>query len=106
MGRCLLRVPGPLLLVELARDVHRDPSSVSVLAQRLAERRLLREQRDPYDRRPLRFVATPEGRCAVREAPAVTRAALASVVATWPAERVRAATDLLTGLATALPTQR
>ena len=104
--RCLVDAPGALSLLELARRVHRDPSTVSVLTHRLAGRRLVRKERDPHDGRRLGIAVTREGRRAVREAPDVAREALSGVVATWTAGQARAATELVDGLTAALLADR
>ena len=102
--RCLAAAPGPLSLAALAACVQRDASSVSVLVQRLRIRRLVQRKSDPQDSRRLRLSVTPAGRRVAQESPDGTGSALAHAVAAWPADRRRAALDLLTRITEVLAT--
>ena len=82
--------------------MHRDVSSVSVLVQRLHERRFVQKRPDPVDQRRLLLSATPRGRRLVQDAPDGAHMAPAVALADWPADRVQDATDLLRQLAAAL----
>jgi DNA-binding MarR family transcriptional regulator len=56
-------------LAELAERTHTDPSSVSVVVQRLVERGLVSRTPAPDDRRRTELAATPAGRALLRRAP-------------------------------------
>jgi DNA-binding MarR family transcriptional regulator len=55
-------------------------SSVSVVAQRLVDRGLLRRRQSAEDRRRVELTATPRGRALLRKAPEVAQAGLAAAV--------------------------
>jgi DNA-binding MarR family transcriptional regulator len=57
-------------LTELAERTHTDPSSVSVVVQRLVERGLVTRTAAPNDRRRTELAATAAGRALLRRTPA------------------------------------
>jgi MarR family transcriptional regulator, organic hydroperoxide resistance regulator len=64
-----LRDRGPCSLGELADCTETDPSSVSVVVQKLEEKRLLVKRASKEDRRRLEIRLTPAGRRLARAAP-------------------------------------
>ena len=104
--RCLAEAPGPLSLSAVADCIHRDASSVCVVAHRLSVRRLVQKRSDPEDRRRVLLSTTAKGRRAAEETPDGAGDALARAVAAAPLEQVRTATALLGQLAAALPALR
>jgi DNA-binding MarR family transcriptional regulator len=59
----------PISMNELSRRTHTHQSSVSVVVQRLVEKRLVRRQRSPADRRQLELQLTAAGLRKLRMAP-------------------------------------
>jgi DNA-binding MarR family transcriptional regulator len=68
-------------LAELAERTHTDPSSASVVVQRLVERGLVARREAAYDRRRIELDITAAGRTLLRRAPAGTSDRLAAAAA-------------------------
>lgn len=68
-------------LAELAERTHTDPSSASVVVQRLVERGLVARTPADADRRRIALAITPAGRALVRRAPETTHERVAHAVA-------------------------
>lgn len=83
----LAQAPG-LSLGELAARTHTDPSSVSVVAQRLVARGLVARRKAATDARRLELSLTARGRTLLRRAPGVAQDRLvAAIDALSPARR-------------------
>ena len=101
---CLYAAEGPVSLGDLARRLHRDPSSACVTVNRLVTRRLVQKRRPREDQRRTLLSLTPAGRRWTARTPDRALAVLAQVLGRWPQPQVRAATALLAELAEAITT--
>jgi DNA-binding MarR family transcriptional regulator len=89
-------------LAELAERTHTDPSSASVVVQRLVERRLVARTEAPGDRRRTEIALTAAGRALLARAPASARARFADALGTLGDRQARALARGLAALARAL----
>jgi DNA-binding MarR family transcriptional regulator len=93
---------GPLSVNELAERTHTHQSSVSVVAQRLVEKRLAQKRASPRDRRQVQLSATAKGKTLVARHPnAVQDRLIEALEALAPTERQQLAALLgrvVTGL--------
>lgn len=99
--RLIGRFPG-IRPGRLAEIMHVHPSTVSGLLARLERRGLVDRRTDPRDRRRVHVGLTARGRQHDTPAVGTIEAAVQAVLATFPAERVAAARDVLGALAVAL----
>ena len=102
---CLDEAGRPVSLSDLAARLHRDPSSVCVTVSRLVTRRLVQKRRSRDDQRRTLLSLTSAGRRWATRSPDRVQAVLADALDPWPSHQVRAATELLAGLAMALTTR-
>jgi len=93
-------------LADLAERTHTDPSSASVVVQRLVERRLVARTEAADDRRRTEIALTPAGQALLARAPASTRARLAGALDTLGDRQARTLARSLSQLAGALRTPR
>jgi DNA-binding MarR family transcriptional regulator len=89
-----LRHLGPLRVTDLADVKGADPSTISRQAAQLVKAGLARREADPADGRASRLAVTAEGLAACLELQAARNALIGEALRGWPAERVRAFTDL------------
>lgn len=92
-------------LAELAERTHTDPSSASVVVQRLVERGLVARSEAPHDRRRIELDITTAGRTLLRRAPAGTADRLAAAAAELGPTRAASLARGLRALSQALRTQ-
>jgi DNA-binding MarR family transcriptional regulator len=92
-------------LAELAERTHTDPSSASVVVQRLVERGLVARTEAPHDRRRIELDITGAGRTLLRRAPAGTEDRVAAAVAVLGPTRSAALARGLRALSQALRVQ-
>ncbi|MBI3831693.1 MAG: MarR family transcriptional regulator [Planctomycetes bacterium] len=76
-------------LNELAARTRTHQSSVSVVVQRLVDRKLVRREASAQDRRRLVLSMTPAGRALLRRAPAAAQEKLIAALERMPAPRLR-----------------
>lgn len=93
-------------LADLAERTHTDPSSASVVVQRLVERRLVARTEAADDRRRTEIALTPAGHALLARAPASTQARLAHALDTLGDRQARTMVRGLTLLARALRVPR
>jgi len=86
---------GPLILGELGRLAHMDPSAVGRQVRQLEVQGLVVRAPDPDDGRVTRVTATPTGRALRRRLDEAGRRHLADTLADWPAEDRRELARLL-----------
>jgi len=89
----------PLTQAELARRLVLERSSVSRLADTMADRGWLVRERNPHDQRAVQLVLTPAGRKAAARVAGARRARMATLLDAVPAEEretVMHALDVLT----------
>jgi MarR family 2-MHQ and catechol resistance regulon transcriptional repressor len=98
----LLARGGPLMLNQLAANLHLDKSTASRVAAGLEEKGYLRREEDPLDRRALRLRLTPRGESLHRRIRGDIEARHAAHLAQLDPATRRAATDLLRRLAAEL----
>lgn len=79
----------PASLNELAERTRTHQSSVSVVVQRLVDRKLVRREAAEQDRRRLALSLTPAGRSLLRRAPAAAQEKLIAALERMPAPRLR-----------------
>jgi MarR family transcriptional regulator, lower aerobic nicotinate degradation pathway regulator len=89
-------------LVELAQRTSTDPSSVSVVVQRLTERKLVRRSASVLDRRRAELSLTDKGRAMLRRTPAAAPQHLISALRGLRASDLRALTRGLVALVRAV----
>jgi DNA-binding MarR family transcriptional regulator len=89
-------------LAELAERTHTDPSSASIVVQRLVERGLVARTPAADDRRRIELTLTPGGRALLRRVPASSDDRLAEAVAALGSTRAAALTRSLEHFARAL----
>jgi len=85
----------PLSINELAERTATDQSTVSVVVNKLVEKRLVARERSSSDARRAALALTPKGRSTVRKLPPPIQHALLDSVRRLPAERIRALADML-----------
>jgi DNA-binding MarR family transcriptional regulator len=84
-----MRAGGAACINELARRTHTHQSSVSVVAQKLVDRKLLRRSRSKADGRVVELELTAKGRKLLRGAPAAAQERLVASLQRLPAVRRR-----------------
>jgi len=84
-----MRAGGAACINELARRTHTHQSSVSVVAQKLVDRKLLRRSRSKADGRVVELELTQRGRKLLRGAPAAAQDRLVAALQRLPAPRRR-----------------
>jgi len=89
-------------LAELAERTHTDPSSVSVVVQRLVERGLVERTAASDDRRRTEICVSAAGRALLRRAPQSVSQRLETAVATFGPRELTLVTRSLTALARSL----
>ena len=89
-----LRHLGPLRVTDLAEVKGADPSTISRQAAQLVKAGLARREADPADGRASRLAVTPAGLAACQQVHEARNALISQALRDWPAERVRAFTDL------------
>jgi DNA-binding MarR family transcriptional regulator len=89
-------------LAELAERTHTDPSSVSVVVQRLVERGLVERTAASDDRRRTELHVSAAGRALLRRAPESVAHRLETAVASFGARELSLVTRSLTALARTL----
>ncbi len=87
--RCLAAAGGPLDLRSLATRTHTHHSSVSVVVQRLVDRRLVSRRRAAADARRADVRLTPAGKTVLRRAPRAPQERLIAQLEALPAVRRR-----------------
>jgi DNA-binding MarR family transcriptional regulator len=89
-----LRHLGPLRVTDLAEVKGADPSTISRQAAQLVRAGLARRESDPADGRASRLAVTQEGLAVCLQLHEARNALISEALRDWPAERVRAFTDL------------
>ncbi len=92
----------PRSIAELARKTFTDPSSVSVVVQRLVDRKLIVRRVDHGDARRAQLTLSAAGRRLVARAPAPVQERLLDALADLPDRRLAELTQTLDRLARAL----
>ena len=106
--RFVLRIVGRFPAVspgELAHIVQLHPSTITGILQRLARKRLLIREPDPYDKRRQRLRLSEKGKLFTRVAQGTVESAVRRTLATVPAQEMRRARKVLSVLAKALNEQ-
>jgi len=106
--RLVLRIVGRFPGVspgELAHIVQLHPSTITGILQRLARKRLLVREPDPYDRRRQRLRLSEGGKPFTRFAEGTAESAVRRTLARVPARDVRRVREVLSVLAKALDEQ-
>ena len=96
--RLVIRMVGAapgILAGELAATLHRHPSSLTAVLERLERRELLARDPDPADRRRQRLTLTARGRKLDVPSPGTVEAAVTRVLARVSPAKVRAAREVL-----------
>jgi arsenite methyltransferase len=93
---------GPLMLNQLARELHLDKSTASRVVASLEDKGYLRREEDPADRRALRLRLTPSGETLHRRIRSEIEARHAALLAEIDPQARRTATALLRRLASSL----
>jgi DNA-binding MarR family transcriptional regulator len=94
----LAATPGASI-TELAARTFTHPSSVSVVVQRLVERRLVAKVSGPNDRRRAHLAITSQGAALLRRAPAPVQARLVAAIEALSAPRRRMLAEMLSEIA-------
>jgi DNA-binding MarR family transcriptional regulator len=89
-----LRHLGPMRVTDLAEVKGADPSTISRQAAQLVKAGLARREADPADGRASRLAVTDAGLRACEQLHDARNALIGTALGDWPAERVRAFTDL------------
>ena len=103
--RLVLRIVGQNPQIspgDLAKVLHVHPSSLTGVLQRLVQSKLLLRERDPGDGRRSTLTLRPIGRQINARRAGTVEAAVQRVMASVPADRLRAAEQVLKALATEL----
>ena len=106
--RLVLRIVGRFPGVspgELAHIVQLHPSTITGILQRLARRRLLIRERDPYDKRRQRLRLSDEGKPFARSAKGTVESAVRRTLARVPARDMRRVREVLSALEETLDEQ-
>jgi MarR family transcriptional regulator, lower aerobic nicotinate degradation pathway regulator len=93
-----LRDGGGVSINELAERTHTHQSSVSVVVQKLVDRKLVRRSSSPRDARRVEQSLTDRGRRLLRSAPPAAQERLIASLAAFPSARRRLLARLLTEL--------
>jgi MarR family transcriptional regulator, organic hydroperoxide resistance regulator len=99
--RIIGRSPG-MAAGELASLLHLDPSTVTGILRRLEHGRMITRRADPADARRTRLTLAARGRVVDRRSAGTVEAAVRRALASLPADQVKAASQVLTVLASHL----
>jgi DNA-binding MarR family transcriptional regulator len=88
----------PISINELADVTHTHQSSVSVVAQKLVDRKLVRRMRSPKDRRRVELSILPRGMAVLRDAPVSAQDRLIEAMQRMTPSRRRQLAELLAEL--------